>query len=74
MTTKTDMRRKIMIGIAALAIGAAATSVPAFAYTPVPGYNSEGGVIAIPHKHHSAYNKSHRALYNRSLPKGGTTP
>jgi hypothetical protein len=71
---KTDMRFKIMIGIAALALGTAVTSVPAFAYVAVPGYNSQGGVIAVPHaRHHSLYNKYNRRLYNRSLPKGGNT-
>lgn len=73
MTTKTGLRPKIMIGVAALALGAAVTWVPAFAYVAVPGYNSQGGVIAVPHRHHSLNNKSHRAVYNRSLPKGGTT-
>jgi hypothetical protein len=71
---KSGMRLKIMIGIAALALGAAGTSVPAFAYVAVPGYDSQGGVKAVPHaRHHSLYNKSERRLYNRSLPKGGST-
>jgi hypothetical protein len=68
------MRLKIIIGIAALALGAAVTSVPAFAYVAVPGYNSKGGVVAVPHaRHHSLYDEYNRRLYNRSLPKGGNT-
>jgi hypothetical protein len=65
------MRVKIMIGIAALALGAAFVSAPASAYTAIPGYNSQGGVIAIPHRHRSLYNKGQRRLYNQTLPKGG---
>jgi hypothetical protein len=72
--TKTDMRLKIIIGIAALALGSAVTSVSAFAYVAVPGYNSQGAVIAVPHaRHRSLYNKYQRKLYNRSLPQGGKT-
>jgi hypothetical protein len=68
------MRVNILIGIAALALSAAVTSVPAFAYDAVPGYNSQGAVIAVPHGgHHTVYNKGHRRLYNQSLPKGGST-
>jgi hypothetical protein len=68
------MRRKIMIGIAALVLGAAVTPVPAFAYDAIPGYNSQGAVIAVPHpRHRSLYNKYHRQLYNQTLPKGGRT-
>jgi hypothetical protein len=71
---KTDMRLKIMIGFAALALGAAFASAPASAYDAVPGYNSQGAVIAIPHaRHHSLYNRGQRKLYNQSLPKGGAT-
>lgn len=72
MTTTTFS--KTLIGIAALAIGVAAISGPAFAYEAVPGYNSQGAVIAVPHAtKHSASLKSHRHLYNQSLPKGGRT-
>jgi hypothetical protein len=68
----TDMRLKIIIGFAALAIGAAFASAPASAYDAVPGYTSQGAVIAIPHAHHHAgYNRGQRKLYNQSLPKGG---
>jgi hypothetical protein len=71
---KTDMRLKVMIGIAALALAATVTFVPAFAYVAVPGYNSQGAVIAVPHaRHRSLYNEYHRKLYNQSLPKGGIT-
>jgi len=68
------MRLKIVIGIAALALGTAMISVPAFAYDAVPGYNQQGGLVAVPHaRHHSLYNKYQRHLYNRTLPKGGAT-
>jgi hypothetical protein len=63
--------RFFVIGIAALALGVAFASAPASAYVAVPGYNSQGGVVAIPHRHRSLYNGAHRRLYNRSLPKGG---
>ena len=66
------MRLKIMIGFAALALGLALASVPAVAYTAIPGYSSQGGVIAVPHpRHPNRYGGAHRQLYNRSLPKGG---
>jgi hypothetical protein len=71
MTTKFT---KTLIWIAAVALGAAMISGPALAYEAVPGYNSQGAVIALPHgAHHSASLKSHRHLYNQSLPKGGRT-
>lgn len=63
---------RLKIAVAALALGAALFSVPAFAYVAVPGYNSQGGVVAIPHpRHRSLYNKYQRHLYNKTLPKGG---
>jgi hypothetical protein len=66
------MRLKIVIGFAALAIGAAFAAAPASAYDAVPGYTSDGAVIAIPHaRHHAGYNRGQRKLYNQSLPKGG---
>jgi hypothetical protein len=63
--------RLFAIGFAALAFGAAFASAPASAYTAVPGYNSQGGVVAIPHRHRSLYNRAQRHLYNRTLPRGG---
>jgi hypothetical protein len=68
----TDMRLFI-IGFAALALGAAFVSAPASAYTAIPGYSSQGGVIAIPHRHRSLYNRAQRHLYNQTIPKGGYT-
>ncbi len=66
--------RKIMIGFAALALGAAFASGPASAYDAVPGYTSQGAVVAVPHvRHHTGYNKGQRKIYNQSLPKGGAT-
>jgi hypothetical protein len=65
--------RLFVIGFAALALGAAFVSAPASAYTAVPGYNSQGGVVAIPHRHRSLYNGAHRRLYNQTIPKGGYT-
>ncbi|HEY2527798.1 MAG TPA: hypothetical protein VGJ20_07590 [Xanthobacteraceae bacterium] len=62
------MRLKIIIGVAALALGGALTSVPAFAYQPVEGYNSQGGVIELPQGDQSAADQ-----YNQNLPQGGTT-
>jgi hypothetical protein len=68
------MRLKIIVGFAGLALGVALASVPASAYVAVPGYTSQGGVIAVPHpRHRSLYNRYQRHLYNRSLPKGGAT-
>jgi hypothetical protein len=68
------MRLKIMIGVAALALGPAVTSVPAFAFDAVPGYNSQGGVTALPQaERHSRSDEHYRRLYNRNLPPGGTT-
>jgi len=63
--------RLFVIGFAALALGAAFVSTPASAYTAIPGYSSQGGVIAIPHRHRSPYNRAQRHLYNQSIPKGG---
>ena len=71
--TITTKFSKTLIGIAALALGVAVISAPAFAYEAIPGYNSQGGVIAVPHARHSASLKYHRHLYNQSLPKGGKT-
>jgi hypothetical protein len=66
--------RRIMIGFAALALGAAFASGPASAYDAVPGYTSQGGVIAVPHvRHHTLANRGQRKIYNQSLPKGGST-
>lgn len=62
------MRLKIIIGVAALALGGALSSVPAFAYEPVSGYNSQGGVVALPQGDQSAADE-----YNQNLPPGGTT-
>ena len=59
------MRMKILIGLAALALGAAFASAPASAYEAVPGYNSRGGVIAIHHpRHHTLNNTGQRKIYN----------
>lgn len=76
------MRLSIIIGLAALAIGAALSPVPAFAQ--YWGYNSNGGVVALPGPHHSGtysgrlYNhvspRGYHRGYNRSLPLGGATP
>jgi hypothetical protein len=61
------------VALAALAAAALLTG-PAFAYDPVPGYNSQGGVIAVPHpEHHSRSDEYSRRLYNESLPQGGNT-
>ena len=68
-----NMRLKIMVGLAALAVGVALASVPAVAYVALPGYSSKGGVIARPHIRHSPYGRYERHLYNRALPKGGAT-
>jgi hypothetical protein len=67
------MRLKIIIvGFAALALGVVLASVPGAAYTAIPGYSSQGGVVAVPHpRHPNRYGGRHRQLYNRSLPKGG---
>jgi hypothetical protein len=68
------MRLRIMIGLAALALSPAVTSVPAFAFDIVPGYNSQGGVIALPQAgRHSRSDEYLRRLYNQSMPQGGTT-
>jgi hypothetical protein len=62
------------LAVATLATGAAVTSVPAFAYDPVPGYNSQGGVVAVPDPdHRSRSDEYSRRLYNQSLPRGGNT-
>jgi hypothetical protein len=67
-----NMRLTIMVGFTALALGAALASVPAVAYTAIPGYSSQGGVVAIPHSRHpNRYGGSRRQLYNRTIPKGG---
>ena len=48
------MRLKITIGIAALALGAALASGPAFAQQGAPGYSPDGSVIAVhPYRHHA---------------------
>jgi hypothetical protein len=52
------MRLKITIGIAALALGAALASGPAFAQQGAPGHSSEGGGIAVHHYRHHAHAKS----------------
>jgi hypothetical protein len=63
------MRLKIIIGVAALALGGALSSVSAFAYEPVSGYNSQGGVVALP----QGGDQSAADQYNQYLPQGGTT-
>jgi hypothetical protein len=71
------MRPTIIIGLTALAIGAAVTPIPAFAQ--YWGYNQNGGVVALPGPHHRIhsrrlYNHVTPRGYNRSLPPGGATP
>jgi hypothetical protein len=58
------MRSKITIGLAALALGAAFTSGPAFAQqNGVPGYSSDGGVV-VRHPY-----RQHRSLFNAAAPR-----
>jgi hypothetical protein len=53
------MRFKITIGLAALALGGAFASGPAFAQKGVSGYSPDGGVVVIhPYRHHA------RPLFN----------
>jgi hypothetical protein len=53
------MRLKITIGIAALALGAALASGPAFAQQGALGHSSDGAGIAAHHyRHHHAHAKS----------------
>ena len=52
------MRLKITIGIAALALGAALASGPAFAQQGEPEHSSDGGGITVRHYRHHAHAKS----------------
>ena len=55
------MRLKITIGFAALALATAFASAPAFAAQGIPGYSSDGAVVAIQHHRHRT---GARPLYN----------
>lgn len=71
------MRLTVIIGLIALAIGAALNPVPASAQ--YWGYNQNGGVVALPGPHHRIhhrrfYNHVSPHGYNQNLPPGGATP
>jgi hypothetical protein len=73
------MRVTIIIGLTALAIGAALS--PRAASAQYWGYNRNGGVVALPGPHHRTYHgrlynrgSVSSGAYNRGLPPGGATP
>jgi hypothetical protein len=64
------MRLKITVGFAALALATAFASAPAFAQG-IPGYSSNGDVVAI---HHHRDQAGTRPLYNSAFRHKQNTP
>jgi hypothetical protein len=67
--SKQNMRTKMTVGVAALALGAVLASVPAFAQSTGRNPN-DGGLITTP----SGAQQSGRTLYNSAAPQTSAAP